>query len=617
MESLETEFTEKTNDLNGYGFLWILYLLPILATFGFIKVLGVDVPLWVDQWSLVDLFNAIAQFNLPSILSKLWELNNNHRMIFPKLIFATTAFLSNWNIMYELYLSFCLATVSFFILYKLSERTSQTQSIFLFHSVNLITCLLIFSWVQYINWLWGFQIALYLINFCVIFAIFILIIPTFTTKKKLKIAATFCLIASFSSAQGLMSWLALIPSITTLEGSKAQKIKRFILWLLLFLGSSFIYSIQYRSISIADSHQTVTFNSNWDKFRVYIHFFFNVLAAPLTGSSFFAWILGFLLISCFIFLFFNFWVERPSIRHPLRVVFLRHAAAWLSIGLFSILCSVLMTIGRADLGADYGLTTSRYTTHSILLIIAIIHLLNLHLSLKPKNYSFKTGVNKILAYSFTLGLITSLIWVRSAQSLTLAQVQVYEPNRIAQQCLYLVNYLDLENSQFFQTSPANCFVSMTPSTVELRKPVNILQKIRLRNFAKDIPFIEEPEEIHGFISSPWTTERSLMIPIGGTVRIDGWSVFPHQLQQPQLVFLSRDENQFFFANAAVNLPSPDVVEFLNSDHYQNSRWDLTFSSKNLTPGENIIKAWVYDPTQKQFMKISGEIQVIVELNENT
>ncbi|MEB3280165.1 MAG: hypothetical protein VKK42_14720 [Lyngbya sp.] len=615
MKLLKTRLEDEKKSLIFDGFIWVLYLFPILATFWLIKRFGVDVPIWADQWALVDLFEAIATLDFSSIFRELWELNNNHRMIFPKLIFAVTAFFSNWNIFYELYWSFGLALISFLLCYKISKITNKSPSLFLFHASNIITCFLMFSWVQYRNWLWGFQLALYLINFCVILSIFIFSLPfDLTPKNKLKIGAFFCLIASFSSAQGLVSWLALIPSILTLEGSPRQKTKRLLFWLTSFLACGLIYSIQYNSIPVTEYYDIPSYDSIWEQFRVYIHFFLNVVAAPLTGTSAVAWILGLILISCFIFLLFQFWVERPSIRHPLRIILISESVPWISLGLFSIFCSVLMTIGRADFGADYGLITSRYTSHSILLIIAIVHLFNLYFSQKPERCKQSKSNEKILAYSFCLGLITSLMWVRSAQSLNIVKTQVYEPNQIAQSCLYLINYLDLENSKFFENAPKHCLTYMVPTTVGLSKQVERLQKINLRNFAEDVPLIEEANQVYGFISSPWTSEKSFSVPTGGIVKIDGWAVLPNQPKQPQLVFLSLDDQQSFFANAYINLPSPDVVEFLNSKKYQNSRWEIEFSADYLKPGENIIKAWIYDPKHRQFVKISGEMQVIVQEN---
>ncbi|MDY7024622.1 MAG: hypothetical protein SWJ54_25295, partial [Cyanobacteriota bacterium] len=126
LRETQSEEDKKTYSINGL--LWILYLFPIIATFWLIKRFGVNVPIWVDQFALVDLFEAVANINVLSFFRELWELNNNHRMIFPKLIFAMTAFLSNWNIFYELYWSFGLALVSFLVLYKMSEITQKNTS---------------------------------------------------------------------------------------------------------------------------------------------------------------------------------------------------------------------------------------------------------------------------------------------------------------------------------------------------------------------------------------------------------------------------------------------------------------------------------------------------------
>lgn len=617
MKLRETQSEEDKKTYIIDGLIWILYLFPIIATFWLIKRFGVNVPIWVDQFALVDLFEAVANINVLSFFRELWELNNNHRMIFPKLIFAVTAFLSNWNIFYELYWSFGLALASFLVLYKISEITQKNTSIFLFHTINIITCFLVFSWVQYRNWLWGFQLALYLINFCVIIAVFILTnSENFQSSTKLKLAGIFCGIASFSSAQGLMSWLALIPSILTVDGSEKQKKKHITLWIFSFLICCLIYSIQYQATPITESYDTLTYDSIWGKLYVYIHFFLNVVAAPLTGSSAVAWIFGLIIVSLFTFLVFRFGIEQVSIFRPFRVTFIPESSPWISIGFFSILCGFLITIGRADFGVEYGLTTSRYTTHAILLVISVIHLLNIHLFHCQNHLQQLKFNDRVLAYCFGLGLITSLIWVRATQSLDLAKTLVYQPTKVAEECLYLIDYMDVKESNFFDRSSESCLIVMTPQAVGLSDEAKRLQKINLRDFAEDISFVEEPDQVYGFISSPWTYKNSLTVPTAGIVEIDGWAVFPNQLQQPQLVFLSLNDRQSFFANAFINLPSPDVIEFLESEHYRNSRWEVSFSADNLSPGENEIKAWVFDPIERQFMKLSGQMKVTVEPNQN-
>ena len=70
-------------------------------------------------------------------------------------------------------------------------------------------------------------------------------------------------------------------------------------------------------------------------------------------------------------------------------------------------------------------------------------------------------------------------------------------------------------------------------------------------------------------------------------------------------------NRSFFANAVVDLDSPDVAKALNSSRYSKVRWAVNIPSKSLPLGETVIKAWVYDPSSQQVVKLSGEPKVKV------
>lgn len=151
--------------------LWLIYLIPILGVTGFIICFGVNIPFY-DQWVVPALFEKTATGTLQ--FKDLFELHNNHRILFPRLIFIALGFISSWNIKLELFFSLGLAILTFILLYKISANTSKNQNYF-FHFTNLLTALIFFSLAQSENWLWGFQIAIFLINFCVILSCFILI----------------------------------------------------------------------------------------------------------------------------------------------------------------------------------------------------------------------------------------------------------------------------------------------------------------------------------------------------------------------------------------------------------------------------------------------------------
>jgi hypothetical protein len=67
--------------------------------------------------------------------------------------------------------------VRFFRVANQRENQRETGGKGLFHLANILTCMLVFSLVQWENWLWGFQIAWFLINACVAIAICLAVAP--------------------------------------------------------------------------------------------------------------------------------------------------------------------------------------------------------------------------------------------------------------------------------------------------------------------------------------------------------------------------------------------------------------------------------------------------------
>ncbi|MCC3433374.1 MAG: hypothetical protein JGK08_26375, partial [Microcoleus sp. PH2017_04_SCI_O_A] len=223
--------------------LFTLYLIPVVLLIGFVATFSVNVPI-DDEWRLASLFEKIAQGSVT--FNDFWALHSNHRIVFPKLIIAVLVFASRWNINYQLCLSIGLAGITFMTMYKLSSMQVKNVGDNLWHLANILTCILLFSLVQHENWLWGFQLAWFFVNLCFIAAVYALV----STHKllpniRISIAAIFCFIASFSLAQGLLSWFVAVPAVVALEGNRVQKKRRLIVWILLFAATCAIYSIDY------------------------------------------------------------------------------------------------------------------------------------------------------------------------------------------------------------------------------------------------------------------------------------------------------------------------------------------------------------------------------------
>jgi len=604
-----------------------LYLIPILVVTGFIIYFGVNVPFY-DQWVVPALLEKTATGTLQ--FKDLFELHNNHRILFPRLIFIVLGFISSWNIKLELFFSLCLAIINFILLYKISANTSKNQNYF-FHFTNLLTALIFFSLAQSENWLWGFQIALFLINFCVILSCFILIpIPDKNStllvsplskggqrgvksvvlliiigltqnqvkpKTKLLLAAIPCLIASFSSAQGLMSWLALIPSVIVISKLGNQRKKYLTFWITLFAISSLIYSIGY-------TQETKIINLTFlERLFTSIHFFFNLIAAPLTNSYSFSSYLGLIILLNFIGLGCYCFINRKD-----QEYLLKSCSPWFSIGIFSILCSILITLGRYDYGANYAISTSRYTTHSLLLIITVIQLWFIIIS--QGNFLNRNYYPKLI-YSFIGGILVCLIAVKSEIAIAQAQTDLINKQR-GETCLELINYL--EESKFFKTHPERCLLRLSKTTWWIQDGVKQLQRIKLRNWANNITFKTKSEQLYGYIDFPLSGDQPLKLKPKNDLSLKGWAIFPQQQNQPQLVFFSQGNQHTFFANANVGLNSPDIAQVLDSPLYNYARWEIKIPAVQWRYGlgNTTIKAWVYNRDHHEFIPLKGEFKIMLE-----
>ncbi|MEG4035858.1 hypothetical protein QUA03_18740 [Microcoleus sp. S36b_A4] len=599
--------------------LFTLYLIPVVLLIGFVANFSVNVPV-DDEWRLASLFEKIAQGNVT--FNDFWALHSNHRILFPKIIIAVLAFASRWNINYQLCLSIGLAAITFIAMYKLSSMQVKNVGDDLWHLANILTCILIFSLVQHENWLWGFQLAWFFVNLCFVAAVYALVSHhKLLPNIRISIAAVFCFFASFSLAQGLLSWLAAIPAVVALERNAAQKRKRLIVWMLLFVATCAVYSIDYHP------SRKASIISLLNKPFVVIDYFLSLLGSPIVRSHGISALVGWLIFASFVFFVVYFGkkivsssadssvsadsekqFQLPAIPSSLAMTDRNdigenyEALPWLSIGLFSVLSALFITAGRAEFGAIQAIESSRYTTNSILLLIAVVQLWQLFVpgndpktkaTLKP-NYKF--------IYRVVAGLLIATIIVNS--QLAIAKTRsaiIYKQG--AQDCLQLINYL--EPSDFFNNSPESCVRVLSKKTWLVREGAAIIEKIGWLKFAKNVEFISNTEKVYGYLDKPQTSDKSLTVKQNDAIKAAGWAVLPEKLQQPNIVLLSVGDKQSFFANAYVNLDSPDIAKSLKSELYNNARWAVDLSDNNLPIAQTEIKAWVYNPVDNKFVQLRG------------
>ena len=314
-----------------------------------------------DEWALVDTFNQVYAGEIT--LKNLAAQHNEHRILFPRLIFILLAFPFKWNVIYEQYFSVFLTFIAWLAIAILALKQTNHRNKTGVYLANFLSSILLFSVVQSDSWLFGFQLIWLLINTCVAIAVFLFGASRMTILSFLMAALT-CFIASFSAAHGLVAWIAILPCIVYSVRKLRPRIIITALWGVCFAVSAALYFIGYHK---PPSHPNTLyfFEHPWIATRYFFTLLGGFSIRSLPGST----IAGLILFVIFCYYAFRFTscYQRA-----------KFAAPWLSIGLFPILFALIATIGRSGFGVEQAMT-SRYTTNSVFLVVAIVQLFRLSL----------------------------------------------------------------------------------------------------------------------------------------------------------------------------------------------------------------------------------------------
>lgn len=134
----------------------LVALLPALAIFATAAAHISETPFF-DEWDLVPFLSRLRQGTLRVV--DFTAPQNEHRMVFPRLIFAGLMLLGKWSIRAEVYVSIGLALVQLFFVWQLARRSLPPRAVW---PVTMAASLMLFHAFQTYNWLMGFQLAWFL-----------------------------------------------------------------------------------------------------------------------------------------------------------------------------------------------------------------------------------------------------------------------------------------------------------------------------------------------------------------------------------------------------------------------------------------------------------------------
>jgi len=337
-------------------------LLPPFFLAGLIFTYSVDLPQW-DQWGYVSFFEEFSRGALT--FGHLFALANEYRQFFPNLFFVALGWLTRWDVRYEMWALFLVACLISFNVYRLARLTTERmtlRTLLLFFLANA----LIFSPGQYENWLQGQQLIYYVPIACITTCILVAH-SRLPPIVRFFVCACLSTISTFSSANGGLCWIVVLPVLLTASRARIPGRKWFVVaWVLGFLSNAVLYLHGYDNLWWSSGLLTALANPLQAAL-----YFLGFLGAPLgLEKGKLAVLFGIFLV----LLFATGCVLLKTFRSD--STFVRRTTPWLMIGAYSILTAGMTTIGRLRLGVGQSMNV-RYIGYSVYLVVSLIFLVPL------------------------------------------------------------------------------------------------------------------------------------------------------------------------------------------------------------------------------------------------
>ena len=330
--------------------------------------------LYADEWSVVPLTATVLHGQLT--LSALWAQHNENRMLVPNLVFVGVGTATHDDSRFLIALSAAVCIASYWVLLVIFRA-------YLGRALTPLPVIVMgvvwFSIEDWENTLFGYQFAWYLIEFCFVAMVYLLLVPRSRRWLAVVGAGTAAIVASVSSAQGLALWaVGLICLVWTVPVKPRQWLQRERLevvgWCAVAAVTTVAYLWGYTTNPTGYGfHGTLGFNWAAVSPSFALHHpsqtvgFFLVLVGevwPNTNSAT-IWLTG--LLGAAILIAAGYVVVRSLQQRHDDVVCLPVAMI-----VFALLFDALITEGRVVEGIAAGASQSRYTMANLLILLAIV-----------------------------------------------------------------------------------------------------------------------------------------------------------------------------------------------------------------------------------------------------
>jgi len=573
------------------AFFIFLAALPALFLAFHIYKYSVNVIYW-DEWEIVSLFEKISKGHL--CFGDLFAQQVESRFLLPRVAVLIISYLTRWNVRYEMAFSLFLLCAISVALYWLSRKTVSDKKApvaLLLLAANIV----LFSPIQSYNLLTGHQMGVFMPAACLVACVAV------TCSGKLGLAGKFlccmilCILATFSIANGIVSWVLLLPLLIVAglkDGGSPGKIRILsAAWVACFLLSVWAY---FHSYKMPPSQAAP---SAWDICidpAAAVQYFLAFIGSPLffeNASSTAA--AGFMAISLWGIIAFA--LIRRYRTDPAQ---LYRALAWLTIGAYALLSGALITLGRFGWSRHAPIPPTRYTSFSLFFTLSLVYLCALYFS------GTASGVwrySRLFRPACVIILGVFICMQAQTYRAGIAEMIVLKKDRLrAKAYLLFMNVVE-------KKSALNKFVYPDmDKKKEAAGYIDMLGYIAPPLIkANTIALMEgdaRPGVNYGYLSN-------LIKNADGTYTASGWARLPEKMRAADAVVLAYSGNENQPVAFELTGDTGRSASYKNPFH-QGSVWEISFSADRLPEGEVTITAWAFDADSGKAFRLNNEHSII-------
>jgi hypothetical protein len=567
--------TSRVARLSAFG----LTLLPPCFLAVLVFTYSVDFPQW-DQWGYVSFFEEFSRGSLT--FSHLFAQVNEYRQFFPNLVFVTLGWLTRWDVRYEMWLLFLLACLISFNVYRLARLTTDGKGLrrlLLFFMVNL----LIFSPSQYQNWLQGQQLVYYVPIACITTCILVAH-SSLPSPARFFVCACLSTISTFSSANGGLCWVVVLPVLLTASRFPIPGRKWYMVaWLLAFLSNAALYLRGYHKPWWSPSLLTAL-----SRPLQAVLYFLGFLGAPLgLERGKLAVLVGIILLSLFaigcVFL----------LKFRCDPTLVRRMTPWMMVGAYSILTAGMTMIGRVGLGVGQSMNV-RYIGYSVYLVVSLIFLVPMITDKLVNETNFPGHrLSQIAAALAILFLLWQpLIFAKGIHGMKEMRSKLLQA-KASVLLIDLVPDAELVNTLY----PDLSYLAAKANTLDelgFLRP-RLVKSKRIQDFEG----AKAGADVYGSLDHGETSGKMYVV--------SGIATLPYRGEAADAVILAYEKPNgdcivFAFTHPKIG---PSDPPFTSKGGRKLSRWQQSFSGEQLPFRPAKVTAWAFDANSAKAFRLDG------------